>query len=165
MTAAEPDNDQEPASLFAGAHLLAVSPRNKFFFLSLSLSYFSVFFHICGPERLTGLLGCIFLLNKYLLEDFYRKMYLPPFFGVIQGISSLVVRRPHCSVGCATEVEGTSLQSNASIHVVIEMWWTVVTSHTEVVRIVPVHRVCPNSCLHVVRVSVLRCLEQWLWTN
>lgn len=33
MTAAEPDNDQEPASLFAGVHLLAESPRKEVFFI------------------------------------------------------------------------------------------------------------------------------------
>lgn len=36
MTAAEPDNDQEPASLFAGVHLLAESPRKEFFFFFFS---------------------------------------------------------------------------------------------------------------------------------
>lgn len=71
MTAGEPDNDQEPASLFAGVHLLAVSLRKEVF---LSPSYFSVvFFHIYGPERLAGLLVGIFLLNKYLLEDRYEE--------------------------------------------------------------------------------------------
>lgn len=44
MTAAEPDNDQEPASLFAGVHLLAESPRKEVFFYFLIVIFWVVFF-------------------------------------------------------------------------------------------------------------------------
>lgn len=61
MTAPEPDNDQEPASFFAGVHLLAESPRKEVFFYFLIVIFWVVFFfRSCGPERLAGLLVGIY---------------------------------------------------------------------------------------------------------
>lgn len=95
MTAAEPDNDQEPASLFAGVHLLAESPRKEGFFYFLIVIFWVVFFSAAVVQN--GSLGCwsafISLLRKCRptlrpqqsgrsWRTSTRKMYFPFSFNV-----------------------------------------------------------------------------------
>lgn len=102
MTAGEPDNDQEPASLFAGVHLLAVSLRKEVF---LSPSYFFAVFFTFMVQN--DSLGC-WLAFSSSINTFWRtatrKIYLPLSFSVVQGISCHVGQHSRCTAGCVSVV-------------------------------------------------------------